>query len=233
MRISKRSFLTRLPHTQDAVIKVGVGIVVFLTILLLLLVLVSRFYFGFQQEVNFDRYLSFQSDFIGSGVRELLMPIALLAIFSNTSLFRRIVTTQADSQAQWRFIMVLALIQFLTSLYNLGVLMTTGNIVTTGTFVVIVAGLLGGVRSGLIIASVTVFVESLLGFYTLFPNVLTTDELNALISVVLLWSGTIFWGKCGRCFGGMAGSTSLSAFSHDRYRSIYSPHDVRDCIFGG
>ena len=180
-------FASRAPFSQYA----GGAVVVTLIILLVMLLLTCRLHFCSQDGVNIWNHINFRADFIGSGVRELIPPLALLALLSNTSLFQRIVTAQGDARDQSRLVALLIFIQVFISFYNIGILIMTNELVTTGTFVTIVAGLLGGWGSGLVVGTVVVVLESSLGLYYYYYydsfNLVILRTSTVLAFTLLIW----------------------------------------------
>lgn len=106
----------------------------------------------------FDPYV------VGFAVQELLLPLVLLYLFSRTLLFRRIVTDTAVRQDEYRLLIVLSLIQLLVFLYRYTLVEVMGDQVTLGVFVVIVAGLMGGWRAGLLLGVLTMFLSGLMDY---------------------------------------------------------------------
>jgi LytS/YehU family sensor histidine kinase len=101
----------------------------------------------------FDPYV------VGFAVQELLLPLMLLYLFSRLSLFRRVVTDTAVRPDEYRLPAVLGLIQLLVFAYRYALVEVMGDQVTLGVFVVIVAGLMGGWRVGLLLGILTMFLS--------------------------------------------------------------------------
>ncbi|WP_420643551.1 sensor histidine kinase [Candidatus Leptofilum sp.] len=103
--------------------------------------------FSFENWVDFDLFNPY---FLGFALQEILIPLALVYGFSRTALFRRIVSETAVPPDEWRLMGALLGIQLLVFLIRLGLARTTDDQVTFDLLIVLVAGLLGGWRAGLV-----------------------------------------------------------------------------------
>jgi len=118
------------------------------------------------------------SDILGRALQELFVPMIALYLFSTTSLFEEIVTTSSLQKAQ-RLKLSLILIGILIVSLMVTVYFTEDNdgFMTSGMLVILVAGLLGGWRTGLVVGVATII---LFGAYSLLleplPDFLSSEE---------------------------------------------------------
>jgi signal transduction histidine kinase len=92
-----------------------------------------------------------QFDPFGSGIamQTVAMPLALLYLFSNTSLFRRTVTGETRSHDKLKLFGSLLVIQLVTLIYNFWIFPIFRDMTTVGLLIVVVGGLLAGWSMGL------------------------------------------------------------------------------------
>ena len=130
---------------------------------------------------------------VGSAVQELIIPVALIYLFSSTALFRRIVSGETTPRDTLKLFGVLAIIQFLSFSYYLGLAVLADIQTTLGVLVVVAGGLLGGWRVGLGLGLVTMlFIGTIdLAFYP-DPDLLSVYQTEGLL-VLWLWCDVLLW----------------------------------------
>lgn len=91
-------------------------------------------------------------------IQSLVVPAALIFLFTGTPLFRRVVADQPGPRVDLKLFGALALIQLLAINYELGFFFPNPDRITLGLLVVVLAGLLGGWRVGLGIGILTMLI---------------------------------------------------------------------------
>ena len=138
---------------------------------------------------GFDPYV------IGFAVQELVIPIALIYLFSSTALFRQVISGGAAPQAGLKLFGALAIIQLLFSTYDIGLFFLTNDHITFGFLVVVAGGLLGGWRVGLGLGLITMLTrgtqESILYQGDHFLSIYQMEGLRGLFH--LPWGEIFFW----------------------------------------
>ncbi|MFQ5479628.1 MAG: sensor histidine kinase [Candidatus Binatia bacterium] len=139
---------------------------------------------------DFDLYV------VGSTVQELIIPVALIYLFSSTALFRRVVSGETTPRDLLKLFGVLAIIQLLAFSYYLGLAVFADIETTLGLLIVVAGGLLGGWRVGLGLGVVTVFIHGTMQF-AFYPDadllsIYRTEGLRGLFDL-MLWVDVFFW----------------------------------------
>ncbi|GJM42322.1 MAG: hypothetical protein DHS20C20_26040 [Ardenticatenaceae bacterium] len=149
--------------------------------------------FSFDMWNDFDLFNPY---LLGIAVQEILVPLVLVYGFSRTALYRRMVTHTAVSPDEWRLLGVLVGIQLLVLLVRLAVARTLENQVTFDWLIVLVAGLLGGWRAGLVVGLFATFTTGLSDYLSWLEdpfsaaNYFEYGVLKNLDAVTAVWIGT-------------------------------------------
>lgn len=91
----------------------------------------------------------FHPYWVGLFVQIIVVPVALVYLFSNTRLFLRVISDQVASRDTLKLFAVLAIIQLLAHVYDLWLTRLIGEPPLLNLLVVVVGGLLGGWKVGL------------------------------------------------------------------------------------
>ena len=137
----------------------------------------------------------FDSYEIGVAIQELVVPIALIYLFSGTSLFRRVIAGERTPRNLLKWFGVLAVIQGLALGYELGLFIVTDDQATLGLLGVVVGGLIGGWRVGLGLGLLTMFIRGTQDLF-FYPDELVDIYRTAGLSGFLdseLWIDIFFW----------------------------------------
>jgi signal transduction histidine kinase len=144
-------------------------------------------------EVGFDPYI------VGIAAQEMLLPVALLFLFSRWSLFRRCISSdQGADGVRWRLLLVMAGGQILYGIYQFGLIRSTDAAVTLGLVMAVAAGVLGGWPVGLGIGALAALTNAVLGYVAWPPGeVVEWDIFIAwyllfnLGAMAALWAGGV------------------------------------------
>jgi signal transduction histidine kinase len=123
-------------------------------------IIVARQYLEVQPtlpQAGFDR-LEINPYPVGVGVLSLVVPVALIYLFSRAASLQKAITETAVTPPSLRLIGALVLLQFLALNYELELFFVNPDRVTLGLSVVVVAALLGGWRAGLGLGLVTLLI---------------------------------------------------------------------------
>jgi signal transduction histidine kinase len=145
------------------------------------------------------RELGFDPWVVGFAAQEMLLPVALLFLFSRWPLFRQCITRNPETTGlRWRLFLVLAGGQILYALYQYGLIRATESSVTLGLIMAVAAGVLGGLPVGLGVGVVAMVTNALLAYFP-WPGLepvdwdtfLTWFMLFNLGALAALWAGIV------------------------------------------
>jgi signal transduction histidine kinase len=145
------------------------------------------------------RALGFDPWVVGTAAQEMLLPVALLFLFSRWPLFRRCITSDLAAEAlRWRLFLIMAGGQLLYGLYQYGLIRSTESSITLGLVMAVAAGVLGGLPVGLGVGVVAMVTNAMLAYFP-WPGIepvdwdafLTWFMLFNLGALVALWAGIV------------------------------------------
>jgi anti-sigma regulatory factor (Ser/Thr protein kinase) len=118
-------------------------------------------------------HLSLEPYLVGIAAQEMLLPVALLFLFSRSRLFRRAIGAengiQLPSKDYFRLFLILVAGQLVYGLYLYGLIRSTENSITLGVFFALLAGLLGGLPAGVAIGALAALTIGALSYFP-WPN---------------------------------------------------------------
>jgi len=136
--------------------------------------------------------ISIDTDVLGLALQELFIPLVGLYLFSSTSLFERIVTTESIQRVDRIkltavLIFILLLNMVATGWFN----EASDSFITNGMLIVLAAGLLGGWRAGLILGAATMFFYGANSFFlelALLPKAESISDALFELQDTFLWN---------------------------------------------
>jgi LytS/YehU family sensor histidine kinase len=192
--------------------------------------------FSFADWTDFEMFNPY---FVGFALQEILLPLALIYGFSRTALFRRIVTQTEAKHDEWWLLGALLGMQLLVFLFREGLIRTIDDQVTVDLLIVLVAGLLGGWRTGLTVGLLATFLTGL-GVYLgweedpfSMANYFEFGVLKNLDAITAVWVGTsagLTWSLLGQrrfrplIAAGLGVGLVAIAFALMLYTTDYPPY---------
>ncbi|MEM7125420.1 MAG: hypothetical protein AAF702_03780 [Chloroflexota bacterium] len=135
---------------------------------------------------------------LGAGIQELLGPLILLLLLSRTGLFKRVVSGELRSGDSVWLILLMVAIHLIYMLFQGWLIETISVQITSGLFVVLVAGMLGGWQAGLIVGGTATLSLAYLNYAVWGePHPFNLNEylgwqvLQSIDVMVALWFGAV------------------------------------------
>jgi hypothetical protein len=143
--------------------------------------------------------LAFDPWVVGKAAQEMLLPVALLFLFSRWSLFRRCISGDPAAEGlRGRLLLVLLGGQLLYGLYQFGLIRSTESAVSLGLVIAVAGGVLGGWPVGLGVGAAALATNAALSYFP-WPDVEPIDwdtfvswyVLFNMDALVALWAGVV------------------------------------------